>query len=66
MQELIISVAIDFSYNLLIQTDMESQVSQLIAIFKPILLPIFVSFKRNKSIYKYFRNPKILLRMLEV
>ena len=69
-QELTISVAIDFSYNLLIQTNVESQVYNTTTTnsyiqFKPILIVIFVSFKRNKSIYKYFRNLKIFTRILK-
>ena len=56
----------------LIQIDVESQVykynttttsSQLY--FKPILRPIFVNFKRNKSICKYLRNLEMFQGILK-
>ena len=53
-QELTISVAIDFSYDLPIQIDVESQLYNTTTANSYILIPIFVSFKKNKLLYCSF------------
>ena len=59
------AVTINFSYNLLIQNDVESQVYNTTATCSYILNRFLLALKGINLIYKYFRNLKIFTGILK-